>query len=74
MLGDVPGEGGRIARVQAVGHDVFPGVRAGDRARRVPVDVGQLDVIAAGIGQQPGDERADLAGAENEYAMHRKIT
>ena len=44
-----------------------------DGACRIEADVGQLDLVIAGLGQQTGDQRADLAGAENEYAMHMKF-
>ena len=74
VLGHVPGEGRRIRRVHAVGGDVALAVRAGDRARRVDVDVGQLDFVAAGVRQQARDQRTDLAGAQDEYAMHRNFT
>ena len=34
------------------------------------VDVPQLNLVDTGDRQEPGDEGANLAGAENEYAMH----
>ena len=61
-------------RVDAMGGEVALAVGAGDRARRVDVDVGQLDFVAAGFRQQAGDQRTDLAGAQDEYAMHREFT
>ncbi len=74
VLGHVPGEGRRIRRIHAVGDEVALAVRAGDGAGRVDVDVGQRDLVAAGVRQQARDQRADLAGAQNEYAMHGKFT
>jgi hypothetical protein len=41
-----------------------------DGTRRLDIDVGQLDLITAGVGEKPGDQGADLAGAQNEYAVH----
>ena len=34
--------------------------------RRLAAHVGEMDLVGAGLGQQAGDQRADLAGAENE--------
>ena len=45
-------------------------VRANHRFRDGAVDVAELNLVGAGAGEQPGDESADLAGAEDEYAMH----
>ena len=74
VIGHVLCEGSRVRGVDGVCHKVPLAVRARDRASRVAVDVGELDLVTAGIRQQSGDERADLAGAQDQYAMHRKIT
>ena len=74
VLGHVPGEGDGIGRIHAVGDQVALAMRTGDRARRIDVDVRQLDLVAAGVRQQARDQCADLAGAQNEYAMHGKFT
>ncbi len=63
-----------IARVDAVGDQVSLAVGTHDRTGRIDADVGELNLIIAGIRQQPGDQGADLSGAQNEYAMHWKFT
>src|SRR5919108_2116643 len=42
----------------------------GASPHRGTVDVRQLDPITARFGKQSGDQGADLAGPENQYAMH----
>ena len=74
MFGHVLREGGRVCGVHGMCHEVPLAMRARDGASRIAVDVGELDLVTAGIRQQSGDERADLAGAQDQYAMHRKIT
>jgi hypothetical protein len=72
MLGDMACNGRRVGRVHAEGRDIPLAVGPNDRTRGVGIDVGELDLVADGVREQARDERADLAGAENEYAMHRK--
>ena len=50
MLGEVPGERGRVACVQGVAAQVPRPVRPHDRLGGGAVDVGQLHPVTAGFG------------------------
>jgi hypothetical protein len=41
--------------------------------RRRAIQIGQLDLVAVGFGQQAADQRANLAGAQYEYTMHAVV-
>jgi hypothetical protein len=56
--------------VQGVCGEARRAMRADHGFRDGAVDVPELNLVSAGAGEQPGDESADLAGAEDEYTMH----
>src|SRR6185437_1018703 len=70
MAGQMLLERASLLGVQRVCAEAGSPVRTHDGFRNGAVDVRELNLIAAGAGQEPGDEGADLAGAEDEYAMH----
>ena len=45
-------------------------VRACNTRRRSPIDVGQMYLVVRGLGQQAGNQRADLAGPQNQHLTH----
>ena len=55
-----------VACVEAVGVQVVEVMRRDDGPRDVFVHVGDVHFIIAGFGKQAGDQRADLAGPEDE--------
>ena len=73
MLAHVPAKRYQIRSIYAMGNEVAFAMRTRDRTRCIDVDIGQHDLVADGVRQQTGDQGADLAGAQNEYAMHGKI-
>ena len=72
VRGDVVLEKCRIRGVEVAGLDQLVAVRGGDVRRRAGTAVSEVHLVIAAPGEQPGDERADLAGSENEHAMHGK--
>ena len=66
----VRGEGLRVARIETVRVQVVEAVGVDDGARHVDVDVGDVDLVLAGFREQAGNQRADLARAEDQDLVH----
>src|SRR5580704_7621860 len=74
MLGQVLGEGRPVARIEGKGGETSGAMGMDYGVRRGPVDVGEMDAVTARFGEQSGDQRADFAGAENQYAVQRSLS
>ena len=61
---------GRVAGVEAVRMQVIELVGVDDGLGHRGIDVGDVDFVVAGFGQQAGDQRADLARPEDEDLVH----
>jgi hypothetical protein len=63
-------ECGGVAGIDIKRRDLAQAMSARDGAGGARREVRELHEVAAGVGEQPGDEAADLAGAQDEYTMH----
>ncbi len=63
-------DGTAVARIDGKRRQVRRAVRAHDRFGRSPVHVAEIDPVAARLGQQSGNQRADLPGAQYENPVH----
>src|SRR6185437_1717112 len=70
MTGQVLLQRASLLRVQGVRAEAGRPMRPHHAFRDRAVDVGELKRVIAGAGQEPGNQGANLACAENEYAMH----
>ena len=62
-----------VAGVERHGAQVSRAVSLDHRFGGGRVDVTQRDVVIPGLGQQPADEGADLAGTQNENFVHEYL-
>src|SRR5258708_32480163 len=49
-------------------------MRTHDGLRRGPVHIAEVNPIAARLGEQSRNQSADLAGAQDQYTVHRTLT
>jgi len=59
-----------VGGIQAHGLHVGKPVGARHAGRRGLIDIGELHLVEARFGQQPGDQRADFAGPQNQHPTH----
>ena len=72
VLAQVGFEQRRVRGVEFVGVQVRQAVGRHDRIGGIAVDVGHVDFVIPAFREEAGDEGADLAGAEDEYLLHRR--
>jgi hypothetical protein len=73
MIAQVGAQCAAVARVDGVGAHIGEAVGLDDRACGVAADVADVNFIVARLGEQTGDQGADLSGAEDQYLVHDEL-
>ncbi len=70
----MPGEARAVGRIEREGDEAPARMRTHDGLRRGPVHIAEVNPIAARLGEQSRNQSADLAGAQDQYTVHRTLT